>query len=118
VLESLDDRCVEVETAILERRRAPRGRDAAARRQQVLRAVRDAVQRPAVAPGFQLFFRAVRLFQCSLARERDDGVQLAADGIQPVQRFFGERDRRDASRADVGAELTDGTEGDSHESAR
>jgi len=43
VLEPLDHRCVLVEAAVAERRRPPRGRDAAARREEILGAVRNAV---------------------------------------------------------------------------
>src|SRR5262249_60113780 len=104
--------------SMLERRGAPRRRDAAARREQILRAVRDAVQRPAVAPGAELLFRTTRLLQRAIARERDDGVELPADGVQALERVFRERNGRHAAGADVGAELTDRAKREAHGSAR
>ena len=56
--------------------------------------------------------------QRTLARQRDHRVQLAAYRVEPLEGFLRQRHGRDASRANVGAQLADGAEGEAHQSAR
>jgi hypothetical protein len=76
------------------------------------------VQRAAVAAGFELGLRAARLLERPLACERDDGVELAADRVEPVQRLLRERDGRDAPGAKIRRQLANRPKCDAHGSAR
>ena len=61
------------------------GRAGAASGEQVLRAPRNPVQRPAVAAGGDLPVRFRRLLQCAVLGERHDAVEPAAVALQAVQ---------------------------------
>ena len=104
-LELPDDGGVLVEALVLQRRRAPGGRDAARRREQILGAIRNAVERAEVAAGRELPLGAPRLVHRALARERDDGIVAGAERLEPMEERLGELDRRHRARADHFAEL-------------
>ena len=104
-LELPDDGGVLVEALVLQRRRAPGGRDASGRREQVLGAIRNAVERAEVAAGRKLPLGAPRLLHRALARERDDRIVAGAERLEPMEERLGELDRRHRARADHSAEL-------------
>ena len=74
---------VVVEDLLAVRLRAPGGRDAA-RGEQVLGAVGDAVQRAARLARGNLLVGEVGLLEGQLARDGDDGAQSRAELFQPV----------------------------------
>src|SRR6185295_1632282 len=88
-LELPDDGGVLVEALLLQRRRAPGGRDAARRREQILGAIRNAVERAEVAAGRELPLGATRLVHRALGRERDDGIVAGAERLEPTEERLG-----------------------------
>ena len=95
----VDDRRVVVEDLVLVRPGAPRRRDALGR-EQILRAPRDAVQRPVVAAGLDLAIRGGRLLEREILGERDDAVELRAVLLQARQIHPGEIGGADVARLD------------------
>src|SRR3989442_15117642 len=82
LLELPDHRRIEIEALLAERRRAPRRRDAARRRQQILGAIGDAVERPTVAAGGDLLLGPPRLLHRALARAGDHGIVAGAEPLE------------------------------------
>ena len=75
--------------------------------EQVLRAVRDSVQRPAVLAAADLLLRGPRLAQRRGAHQGHDGVIAAAEPLQAIEAGAGELHRREPPRAEASAELAD-----------
>ena len=87
----LDDRGVIVKALLSVRSRAPT-RGIAFYSKQVFGCVRNAVQRAAILPCSDFFFRGVRLLQRQIRRERGIGVQFFADGAASIKIAFCEFD--------------------------
>ena len=98
VAQHLDDAGVVVERLLLERRRAPRGL-VALDRDDVLRAPRNAVQRPLVLARRDLGVGALRLGAAVVVEERDDVVQQAVVAVQPREVHLGQLERGHLPRA-------------------
>ena len=99
-LEFSNHRGVVSELLVAIRRRAP-GRRHLLRREEVLRAVRDAVERAAVFSAADLPLRRPGRGERIFSGERHDRVQLSPVRFEPVESFLHERDGRDLARADL-----------------
>jgi hypothetical protein len=89
-LQALDDRGIEVEHLAAEGSRAPGGRNALRGGQQVLRAVRDAVQETAPPTGRDLVLGVPGLPQGPVACHGHDGVVARPEPFQALQKGLGE----------------------------
>ncbi len=105
----LDHRPIVVEDLLPEGLGAPGGRDAL-RRQQVLEAVRDAVEGPAVLARDQLLVGAVGLREGHIAGHGDHGAELRPEGFQALQVRLGQLDRVHLARSEQKAQVAHGGE--------
>ncbi len=107
----LHDRRIVRKRLLREWRRAPRGW-IAFRRDDVLHAVRDAVQHAAIAAGGDLAIGRARFGQRALLGQRGDAVQLRVESLQPPEIHRRQLDRRGLTRAEQLREVRDRPEGD------
>ncbi len=105
----LNDRGVLVELLIFVRRRAP-GRLCVARGEQVFRAVRNAVKRPAVTAATNLSLGGLRLVERGLPHQTRHGPEPASHRLKAREITFRQLDRGDAPRAYERREFRDGRE--------
>ena len=105
-IEATDHLGVGVEGLLPVRFSAPRGW-VAGDCEEVLGAPRDAMEGTAVSPSGQFGVEATGLRQRPLRRERDDGLELRVEPLQPREKQLGQFDARDRPSAEHRPQLRD-----------
>ncbi len=105
----LDHRRVIIKCLVGVQLRAP-GAGHALHREQILGRIGNSVERPAIVPALNFFFRGLRLGHGNFRRQPRVGIEARPQLFAALQKILSEFDRRKFFRLDALGEFGDGQE--------